>query len=37
LNPAEDPAEVWTYVKVKAELAESQSDENSPEGGMEQE
>jgi hypothetical protein len=37
LNPAEDPPDVWTYVKVKAELAECQSDENSPEGGMEQE
>jgi hypothetical protein len=37
LNPAEDPPEVWTYVRVKAELADCQSDENSPEGGMEQE
>jgi hypothetical protein len=37
LNPAEDPPEVWTYVKVKAELADCQSDENNPEGGMEQE
>ncbi|PNF28284.1 Gastrula zinc finger protein XlCGF57.1 [Cryptotermes secundus] len=33
LNPAEDPPEIWTYVKVKAELA----DENDPEGGVEQE
>jgi hypothetical protein len=37
LNPAENPAEVWAYVKVKAELAECQSDENSPQGGLEQE
>jgi hypothetical protein len=37
LNPAEDTPEVWAFVKVKAELADCQLDENNAEGGMEQE
>jgi hypothetical protein len=37
LNLTEDPPEIWTFVKVKAELADCQSDENNPQGGMEQE
>jgi hypothetical protein len=37
LNPAEDPQEVWTFVKVKAELADCHSDENNLEGRLEQE
>lgn len=36
LNPAEDTPDVWALVRVKAELADCQSDENNAEGGMEQ-
>jgi hypothetical protein len=37
LNLTENPPEVWTFVKVKAELADCQSDDNNPQGGTEQE
>jgi hypothetical protein len=36
-NSLDDSSEVWTFVKVKAELADCQSDENNANGGMEQE
>jgi hypothetical protein len=36
-NSLNDPPDVWTFVKVKAELTDCQSDENNPRGGMEQE
>lgn len=37
LNLVEDTPDVWAFVKVKAELADCQSDENNAEDGMEQE